>query len=54
MDCCKKCLEPVEDEHGIMDLNDNDLCEYCAGKEEKSVIIFTDCLEMDFDNSLNH
>lgn len=36
MDRCKICLEPVEGPDGIMDLNEDDLCDDCCAREERA------------------
>lgn len=55
MDICKICLEPVEGPDGIMDLNENDLCDDCCAREERAAIVSKERREsMDFDFSMNH
>lgn len=54
-DICKICLEPVEGLGGVMDLNENDLCDDCCAREERAAVVFKERREsMDFDFSLNH
>lgn len=55
MDICKICQEPVQGPDGIMDLNENGLCDDCCAREERAAIVSKERREsMDFDFSMNH
>ncbi len=57
-EACVNCLEPIETvENGIVvgyiDLNEDGLCDDCAGRKEKAMIDAHDFLHGDFDYSMN-
>lgn len=54
MKCCKNCLDPQETPDGIIDLDEEGLCDSCREHREKMEILSEDMKQsMDFDYGMN-
>ena len=54
-DKCVSCAEPVETPDGVIDINEQGLCENCADRQDRARIITLDPeYIMDHDHSMDY
>ena len=54
-DKCINCNEPIKDADGVIDINEEGLCDYCAGRRERCRIITSDPeYILDHDHSMDY